>query len=98
MPTHLKTTTDSWRVEETSSKIKKQWMYVYRALDSHGNTLEFWLSPTRDAEATKRFFHKTLAASHPTVPRVIPVDKNAAYPKAVKELKTTEVLPESCEY
>jgi IS6 family transposase len=51
-------------------------------VDSQGHTLEFRLSPTRDAEAAKRFFSKTLAAPHTTTPRVITVDKNAAYPKA----------------
>ncbi len=38
---HLKATNDSWRVDETSVKIKKTWMYLYRAVDSEGNTLEF---------------------------------------------------------
>jgi transposase, IS6 family len=51
------------------------------------NTLEFLLSVTRDAQAAKGFFAKTLAAPHTTTPRVINVDKNAAYPKAFKELK-----------
>ncbi len=57
---HLKATTDSWRVDETYIKIKKVWMYLYRAMASEGNTLEFLLSPTRDAEAAKGFFSKTL--------------------------------------
>ncbi len=62
---HLKATTDSWRVDETYVKVKKVWMYLYRAVDSQGNTLEFLLSPTRDAEAAKRFFSKTLGAPTP---------------------------------
>src|SRR2546425_725177 len=53
---HLKACNDSWRVDETYIKVKKVWMYLYRAVDSEGNTLEFLLSPTRDAEAAKRFF------------------------------------------
>src|SRR5512135_489010 len=94
---HLKATTDSWRVDETYVKVKGTWMYLYRAVDSEGNTLEFRLSATRDAEAAKRFFSKTLHASHTVVPRVITVDKNAAYPKALKELKTEGTIPEGCE-
>jgi transposase-like protein len=47
-----------------SFKVKKEWVYLYRAVDSGGNTLEFFLSPTRDAGAAKRFFLKMLAASH----------------------------------
>src|ERR1700674_441943 len=75
---HLKATNDLWRVNETSIKVKKAWMYLYRAVDSQGNTLEFLLSPTRDAQAAKRFFSKALAAPHSSTPRVITVDKNPA--------------------
>ena len=39
---HLKPTTDLWRVDETSIKVKKEWMYLYRAVDSHGQTLDFF--------------------------------------------------------
>jgi IS6 family transposase len=92
----LRGTNDSWRVDETYVKVKKEWMYLYRAVDSQGNTLEFLLSATRDAEAAKRFFSKTLAAPHSVPPRVITVDKNAADPKAVKELKEEGSLPTSC--
>jgi transposase, IS6 family len=94
---HLKTTADSWRVDETYVKIKGVWTYLYRAVDSAGNTLDFWLSETRDSEAAKRFFHKALTAAHTVTPRVINVDKNAAYPKALKELKAEGIVPESCE-
>ena len=48
---HLKQTTDSWRVDETYVKVKGQWLYLYRAVDSAGNTLEFLLSENRDAQA-----------------------------------------------
>ncbi len=119
---HLKATNDSWRVDETYIKVRKTWMYLYRAVDSQGNTLEFLLSATRDAEAAKRFFVKALHATaglapqarpieeqvaHPTAavdptttmsaPRVINVDKNAAYPKAIAELKAARILPECVE-
>ena len=117
---HLKACNDSWRVDETYIKIKKVWTYLYQAVDSQGNTLEFLLSPTRDAEAAKRFFLKALpslagsapqvhpfekqvaeptAAANPVTPtpRVINVDKNAAYPKAMAELKAAGQLPESVE-
>jgi len=55
------------------------------------------LSATRDTEAAKRFFHKVLTAAHTVTPRVINVDKNAAYPKALKELKAEGIIPERCE-
>ena len=94
---HLNATTDSWRVDETYVKVKKVWMYLYRAVDSQGNTLEFRLSLTRDAQAAKGFFAKTLAAPHTTTPRVITIDKNAAYPKAFNELQAEGTIPDACE-
>jgi transposase, IS6 family len=94
---HLNTTTDSWRVDETYVKVKKVWMYLYRAVDSQGNTLEFLLSVTRDAQAVKRFFQKTLGTAQTVSPRVITVDKNVAYPKDFTELKADGIMPDSCE-
>ncbi|MED1599151.1 IS6 family transposase [Bacillus pseudomycoides] len=91
---HLKTTNDSWRVDETYVKIKGQWMYLYRAVDSKGNTIDFYLSESRDKQAAKRFFKKVLAASHICKPRVITVDKNPAYPVAIQELKKEKRMPE----
>ena len=93
---HLKTTNDSYRVDETYVKIKKVWHYLYRAVDSDGNTLDFMLSEIRDTKAAKKFFRKTLGASHTVDPRMIRVDKNTAYPPAVKELKAEEALSEAC--
>jgi len=91
---HLKTTNDSWRVDETYIKVKGQWMYLYRAVDSEGNTIDFYLSKSRDKQAAKRFFKKALAASHICKPRVITVDKNPAYPVAIQELKEEKHMPE----
>jgi transposase, IS6 family len=54
------------------------------------------LSAKRDARVAERFFRKALKASHNQKPRVINVDKNTAYPKAVGELKTDETLTETC--
>jgi transposase, IS6 family len=68
---HVKPTTDSWRVDETYIKVKKEWLYLPRAVDSQGNTLSVLFSSTRNAEAAKHFFLQTLAASHTTEPRVI---------------------------
>lgn len=90
---YLRPTNDSWRVDETYIEVKRKPKYLYRAVDSAGNTLDFLLSAKRDATAAKRFFHKTLKALHTCSPRVITVDKNAAYPKAIDELKEKKQLP-----
>jgi transposase, IS6 family len=54
------------------------------------------LSATRDAAAAEQFFRKVLDAGHTTVPRVITVDKNAAYPAAFEVLQQERTLPETC--
>ncbi len=62
-------------------------MYLYRAVDATGQTIDFLLSPKRDAAAARRFFRKALKQSHTVNPRTITVDKNAAYPIALKTMK-----------
>lgn len=89
---HLKQTNNSWRVDETYIEIKGEWKYLYRAVDSMGNTLDFMLSAKRDGKAAARFFRKVLGAQHTQAPRVITVDKNAAYPVAINELKEDQTL------
>lgn len=91
---HLKPTNDSLRVDETYVKVKGQWMYLYRVVDSEGNTIDFYLSKARNKQAAKRFFKKTLAFSHVSIPRTITVDKNPAYPIAIQELKKEKKMPE----
>jgi transposase-like protein len=90
---HLKTTNDSWRVDETYVKVKGQWMYLYRAVDSEGNIIDFYLSESRDKQAAKRFFNKALATSHICKSRIITVDKNPAYPVAIQELMEGKSVP-----
>jgi transposase-like protein len=67
------------RVDKTYIKVKSKWKYLYRAVDSEGNTLEFMLSAKRYATAAQQFFRKTLSTTHTQAPRVINVDKNAAW-------------------
>jgi len=90
-------TNDSWRVDETYIKVRGTGMYLYRAVDSAGNTIEFVLSPHRHAGAAECFFRQALGSAHTVMPRVINVDKNAAYPKTVETLKSNHHLPPACE-
>src|SRR2546430_17272516 len=69
---HLKATTDSWRVDETSEKVKGTWVCLYRAVDLQGKKLEFRLTATLAAGAAKRILINTLTPTHHTRPPVIP--------------------------
>ncbi len=90
---HLRPTNDSWRVDETYIRVKSEWKYLYRAVDSNGDTIDFMLSAKRDQKAAKRFFKKALNSNHNQIPRVITVDKNPAYPPAIEKLKNNKILP-----
>ena len=95
---YLKPTNDSWRVDKTYIEVKGEWKYLYRAVDSEGNTLDFMLSAKKDAGAAERFFrNKAMNAAHNQEPRVINVDKNAAYPPAIDSLKADQTLPKTTE-
>ncbi len=50
-----------WNMDETCIKVRGRWMYLYRAVDSVGNTVEFLLSEQRDLLAAKRFMRKALS-------------------------------------
>ena len=52
--------TAKWHADETYIKVRGRWMYLYRAIDSVGDTVEFWFSEHRDLSAAKRFFRKAL--------------------------------------
>jgi transposase-like protein len=83
---YLRPSNGSWRVDETYVRVKGRWIYLYRAVDSRGQTIDFLLSAKRDAEAAKRFFRKALGQPHRVNPRTITVDKNPAYPCAIEQL------------
>ena len=93
---YLKRANKSWRLDETYIKVKGQERYLYRAVDSTGQTIDFLLTAKRDTAAAKRFFRRALAHPGNPMPRVINVDKNRAYPVAVKNLKQEGTLRRRC--
>ena len=82
---------DSWRVDETYIKVRGQWVYLYRAVDKEGCTVDFLLSRRRDIAAAKRFFSR--ATKQHGAPRVITLDGYAAAHRAVDKLKAAGRLP-----
>jgi transposase, IS6 family len=92
----LRPTNRSWRVDETYIRVAGKWTYLYRAVDSSGDTIDFLLSPQRDAPAAKRFIQKALRSPGRARPRVINVDGNPSYPKVIAELKQHGKLSRRC--
>ena len=81
----------SWRVDETYVRVAGNWLYLYRAVDSTGDTIDFMLSPKRDLVAAKHFLQLALHRSGRR-PRVINVDGHPAYATAISELKQSGEL------
>ncbi|PWK66402.1 IS6 family transposase [Aminobacter sp. AP02] len=52
--------TGKWYMDETYIKVRGQWTYLYRAIDSVGDTVEFYFSEQRDLPAARRFFKQAL--------------------------------------
>ena len=90
---HLKSTNKSYRIDETYIDVKGEDRYLYRAVDSTGQTINFLLTAKRDAASAKRFFRKMFSAEGNPMARVLNVDKNPAYPAAVRDLKAEGTLP-----
>ena len=72
----IKPSAGSWRMDETYIKVKGDWVYLYRAVDKFGNTIDFMLSQKRDKPAATRFF--TQAIGHAGLPEKIVIDKSGA--------------------
>ena len=82
----------SWRVDETYVKIRGKWVYLYRAVDGAGQTVDSRLSGKRDVGAAKAFFREAIKRQGST-PRTITLDGYAASHRAVREMKTGGQLP-----
>lgn len=89
----------SWRVDETYVKVRGKWSYLYRAVDKLGNTIDFYLSPTRNTIAAKRFLAKALRGLKDwEQPEVINTDKTPTYAAALAELKAEGKCPEDTQH
>ena len=82
----------SWRIDETYVKIRGKWLYLYRAVDGAGQTVDFRLSGKRDVGAAKAFFRESMNTQG-SAPRTITLDGYAASHRAVREMKTDGQLP-----
>ena len=89
----------SWRVDETYVKVRGKWSYLYRAVDKLGNTIDFYLSPTWNTIAAKRFLAKALTGLKDwEQPAVINTDKAPTYAAALAELKAEGKCPKDTQH
>jgi transposase-like protein len=89
-------------VDETYIKVRGRWVYLYRALDARGQTVDFRLSPKREVAAAKAFFRKAFK-THGRMRRTITLDGYQASHRAVRELRAEDrrlrvVTVRSCQY
>lgn len=70
--------------------------YLYRAVDSSGQTIEFMLSAKRDIPAAKRFLKKLVRADHRRLQFTVGTGKHASYPEAFAASIKEKVLPVDC--
>ena len=96
MRPHLRMSGTSYRLDETYVKVGTQWKYLYRAIDSTGQTIEFMLSAKRDVCAAKRFFKRLIRAEHRRLPFTIGTDKHASYPEAFATSVKEKILAFDC--
>ena len=72
----------SWRMDVTYIKVKGQWHYLYRAVDKHGQTIDFLLTEHRDKEAALRFLKQ--ANRRNGLSETIAIDGSDANEAAIK--------------
>jgi IS6 family transposase len=85
-------------MDETYVRIAGRWMYLFRAVDDRGQTVDFYLSETRDRDAAKRFLQAALANPDNRPPHVLTMDGNRSYPAAIRELKNAGAIRPACRH
>jgi putative transposase len=69
-------------MDESYIKVKGEWMYLYRAVDKGGNTVDFLLTRKRNKYAAHQFLLK--AINHNGCPDVVNIDKSTNGKAAIK--------------
>ena len=72
---------DSWRMDETYIKVKGRDMYLYRAVDKFGNTVDFLLNRRRQKMSAQKFFNKAIGNNGK--PRIVNIDKSGSNSSAI---------------
>jgi transposase-like protein len=95
---HQRPRSGSWRVDETYVRVGGRSKYLFRAVDKHGQLINFMLSDRRNSRAAYRFLRKALRTMGDYPPASITTDKLASYPKAIRRLQTEGHLAHHVEH
>ncbi|CAH2559646.1 IS6 family transposase [Cardinium endosymbiont of Oedothorax gibbosus] len=76
----------SWRMDETYVKLNGKWIYLYRAVDRYGDTVDFFLSEHRDKSSTLSFFRKAITENN--IPKKVVIDKSGSNKAALDAINT----------
>ncbi len=78
----------SWQLDETYVKVKGKWLYLYRAINKHGQTLDFYFSHKRNRHSAYQFLRRCLRY-YPSEkqPKTLNTDKHSSYGHAIAKLK-----------
>jgi putative transposase len=79
-----------WHFDEIYVKVRGRWVYLYRAIDSIGDTVEFWFSEQRNLTAAKRFLRKALKRH--SRPKRIAIDGSQTNRRAIVSCDTADRL------
>src|SRR5207302_9479215 len=83
-------------MDETYVRIAGRWVYLFRAVDSHGDTVDFYLSETRDRGAAKTFLQKALSNPDHRTPGLLYMDGSRIYPAAIRDLRAEGRVCQRC--
>jgi IS6 family transposase len=84
-------------MDETFVRIAGKWMYLFRAVDSQCQAVDFYLSETRDCEAAKLFLKKALANPDNQPPRAFARNDLRSYAAALRELQAEGHIARRCQ-
>ena len=94
----LRSPNRSWRVDETYVRVPGSWAYLYRVVDSVGETIDFMLSPNRDLMPAKLLVRLALSGGNEIGPRAVNVDGHPVYARVIAELKQSGQLGRRCHF
>lgn len=87
----------SWRVDETYVRVGGRWKYLFRAVDKHGQLIDFMLSDRRNTRAAYRFLRKAVKTMSSCPLVSITTEKLASYPKVIQRLQDEGLLSNDVE-